>query len=177
MTVIERPTSERLLDGARQIGNFFRAGERCQTMGWMIKFAEGAESCEVLLEPQELCKCGAKATRFCKAKVKWLMLCLEESREIFAGEFGLAWTMMGKEWDATGLTLSWEVPEIGVVMVGPKSGITMKNLIELGADPLSGRTTLKLMKSFPGAKMEFEKVEEKGEKERKVAVEKVGGIG
>jgi len=161
MSVLEKPTSERLLEGAKQIGNYYRAGGRCKTMGWNIKLAEDAESCEVLLTLEDLCQCGSKETIFCKAKVKWLLLALVEPREIVPGEFGLALTMTGKEWDATGLTLTWMSSEIGEVKVGPKSGITMKSLRELGANPESGLTTLKLMKAFPGSKMEFEKSEGK----------------
>ena len=157
MSIAERPTAERLLDGATQIGAFYRAGDRCATMGWRINAMEGAESCEAQIDPEDLCKCGAKSTRFCKAKVKWLIIALTEPRDIEVGEVGLAWTMSGKEWDATGLTLVWEAPEIGNVKVGKKADVTMADLLALSADPTSGRTTLTLMKKFPGAKMEFEK--------------------
>lgn len=157
----ERSTSERLLEGAKAIGEYFRAGRRCATMGWGIKLAEGAESCEVQIEPEELCKCGAKATVFCKAKLKWLMLALVEPREIVAGDYGLALTMSGDEWDATGLILQWDEPGIGKVRIGPKTGVTMKILKELMADPLSGRTSLRLKVAFPGSTVEFEKPEVK----------------
>jgi len=157
----EKPTSERLLEGAKAIGNYYRAGARCATMGWQIKLVEGAESCEVLIDPEELCKCGNKATVFCKAKVKWLMLALIEPREIVGGEFGLALTMSGNEWDATGLILKWEAPMVGPIRIGPKTGVTMKNLKDLMGDPISGQTSLKLMVAFPGATMEFEAAEVK----------------
>lgn len=157
MSVAERPTAERLLDGATQIGAFYRAGDRCATMGWSVKPVPGAESCEVQIEPEELCRCGAKSTRFCKAKVKWLHLALAEPRDICSGDYGLALTMSGKEWDATSLSLVWDAPEIGNVKVGKKADVTMADLLALGVDPMSGRTTLILMKKFPGAKMEFEK--------------------
>ena len=126
-------------------------------MGWRVTPIPGAESCEVQIEPEELCKCGAKATRFCRAKVKWLHLALCEPRDIQSGEYGLAWTMSSVEWDATGLKLLWDPPEIGVIKVGKKAEVTMADLLALSADPMSGRTTLTLMKKFPGAKMEFEK--------------------
>lgn len=163
MSVAERPTAERLLDGAKQIGAYYRAGDRCATMGWAVKGLEGAESCEAQLDADELCKCGKKSTRFCKAKVKWLIVAMMEPREIQMGEYGLALTMSGAEWDATGLSLIWEPPEIGTTKVGPKSGISMKMLRELGIEPMSGITTLKLMRAFPGAKMEFEKSELKAD--------------
>src|SRR4029077_15169460 len=152
MSVAERPTAERLLDGATQIGAFYRAGDRCATMGWRVEPVPGAESCEVQIEPEDLCKCGVKATRFCSAKVKGLHLALCEPRDIQSGEFGLAWTMSGKEWDAPGLALLWDPPEIGVMKVGKRADVTMADLNALSVDPMSGRTTLILLKKFPGAK-------------------------
>lgn len=164
MSLEERPIRERLLEGAKQIGAYYRAGDRCQTMGWAVKAMEGAESCEAQVDPEELCKCGPKATRFCKAKVKWIILAMTEPRDIEVGDLGLALTMSGNEWDATGLTLLWSAP-FGKFKVGGKKGMaTFRDLKELMPDPLSGVTTLKLLVAFDGSKMEFEKREEKKEK-------------
>lgn len=160
MAAIDKPTAERLRDGAKTIGNLWRAGERCRTAGWAVKGLADAESCEDQFDPDELCKCGAKATRFCKAKVQWMLLAMAEPRDIVVGEYGFALTMSGSEWDLSGLLLGWDVPEVGVLKIGVKGALSMKELKGLMAEPLGARTTLRLIKAFPGAKVEFEKEEE-----------------
>jgi hypothetical protein len=89
-----------------------------------------------------------------------MLLAMAEPREIVTGEFGLALTMTGSEWDASGLTLIWDVPEVGALKIGRKGALSMKELKGLMAEPQSGRTTLRLIKAFPFAKVEFEKEEE-----------------
>jgi len=159
MAITDKPTAERLLEGAKTVGALWRAGERCQTTGWAVKGLENAESCEDQFDPDELCKCGVKATRFCKAKVQWMLLAMAEPREIATGEFGFALTMKGSEWDASGLSLIWKVADVGDLKIGKKGALTMKELKELMAEPLAATATLRLIRAFPGAKVEFEKEE------------------
>src|SRR5262245_42643405 len=128
MSVTERPTRERLLDGARKIGAMVRAGDRCATAGWHLKSLDKAAPGEVDFGEGDICRCKDKATRFCRAKVQWVMLAIAESvaqpdgeRVIVAGDYGFALTMSGKEWDATGLTLTWELAGVGKVKIGAKA--------------------------------------------------------
>ena len=150
-----RPLADRLLDGARTLGRFWREA-KCATGAWSVKrTADGKD-----FEP---CACEPKA-RFCKAKMQWLKLAAEEPREIVEGGFGLALTMRGFEWDATGCTLHWELEGVGTVKVGPKGGTNMALLRELSADPSSALAVLKVMMKFPNSKMEFDTAEGAGAK-------------
>jgi hypothetical protein len=160
MAASDSPMVQRLFEGAKIVGDLWRKGERCLTAGWAVKGFEGAESCEDQFDADELCKCGVKATRFCKAKVQWMVLAMAEPRDIVTGEFGFALTMKRSEWDASGLTLTWNVPEIGALKIGVKGALTMKELQGLMDEPLAARATLQLIRAFPGAKVEFEKGDE-----------------
>lgn len=154
MNPMDRPIEERLLNGARTLGQFWRNNERCVTQGWSVKRAEGASGVFI----PEPCTCNP-TTRFCRAKIQWLTLAgTQEDREMVEGDHGLALSMWGREWDATGLTLSWDYLGMGVVRVGPKGGVDMTGLRKLGADPVSGCVTLKLMARFSGSKIAFEEV-------------------
>lgn len=158
------PVSARLLKGAKTLGKLWQEA-KCATAGWSVRrTADGKD-----FEP---CACEPK-TRFCKAKAQWLKLAAEEpqetvegdpapttkGREIVEGDYGLALTMKGLEWDATGLTLHWPLEGVGTVKVGPKGGLDMKLLMELRRDPASAIAAMKVMMKFPNSKMEFETAE------------------
>lgn len=175
MSLTERPTLERLLDGARKIGAIWRLGDRCATTGWAVKSIDTADPDGVEFGLEDLCRCKEKATRFCKAKVQWIMLALTE-REIVTGDYGFVLTMSGKEWDATGLTLGWQLEGVGKLKVGIKTGLTMKDLIILGHDPVSAIVPLKLMHAFKDSKLEFEKPKEEAKENPVEGPEKFIGI-
>lgn len=150
----ERTIPERLLDGARTLGKLWREA-KCATAGWSVRKTPGGNGFEA-------CSCEPK-TRFCKAKMQWLKLAAEEPREIVEGDYGLVFgTMKGLEWDATGLTLHWELEGVGTVKVGPKGGLNMRLLMDLRRDPASAVAAMKVMMKFPNSKMEFETAETDG---------------
>jgi hypothetical protein len=136
MSVETKTVEERLMKGARIIGELWRLKERCPK-----GFA--AEEC--------VCE---KKTRFCKAKSQWLDLALIDAREPIEGEYDLALMMKGLEWDATGLTLKWDLEGVGLINVGTKGNLKMADLIALMENPESARSVLGLMKSFPGSQVQ-----------------------
>jgi hypothetical protein len=136
MSVEEKTLEERLMKGARIIGELWRLKERCPK-----GFA-----------PEE-CACEKK-TRFCKAKAQWLGLAFADARESVEGEYDLALMMKGLEWDATGLTLKWDLEGVGLIHVGSKGNLKMADLLALMENPESARSVLGLMKSFPGSQVQ-----------------------
>lgn len=141
---MEPNTRDRMLKGARLIGDFWRAGDRC---------AEGWRTFEVDADPAYAagCACGERSTRFCKAKRQWLVLAKQGGRDLSPDPFGLALAMTASEWDATGLTMRVEFPEVGTVAVGAKGSIPMKELAKLTTETLP--PILLLFKNFPGSQV------------------------
>jgi len=129
LTVIQ----QRLANGARVLGKMWLDGERCPK-GW--------KSTE--------CECTPKS-RFCKAKAQWIDLALQDGRMIEEGDYGLPLMMTASEWDNSGLTLKIEIPEVGVVGVGPKGSISMMELEKITPETMP--SILKIFKFFPGAKV------------------------
>lgn len=86
-----------------------------------------------------------------------MLLALEAEREIEEGDFGLALMMTVSEWDATGLVMQVEIPGTGKFRIGKEAEGTMTELSNLSDNPESAKSVLLLLKSFPGAKMEFPK--------------------
>jgi hypothetical protein len=135
--VEEKPVAERLKNGAVMLGKLWKSKDRCRN-GWSAY----------------LCSC-AKKTAFCNTKLHWLILATGEGRELEDGEFGIALMMTASEWDMTGLVLRIEIPEAGEFRIAPKADTSMNHLGKLSENPESAKSVLMLMKSFPGAKMEF----------------------
>ena len=125
----------RLLKGSAVIGQFWRAGQRCS--------AAWAPSC-----PDE------QKADFCKAKMRWVELALQDGRQIDDTPNGiLASGMLAREFDATGITMTIDNPDHGLIRVGPKGELLMSDLakIEIAPDALDG--FLKILKVFPTAKV------------------------
>lgn len=147
----ETPTqtlSDRLLKGARMLGNLWRSKLRC-ARGWAI-------------EPQDLvpgfavfgpCLCPKK-TKFCEARVLWLNLALEANQFIESGEHGLADTMTAAQWDATGLTMTVESEKAGTLRLGSKATISAAHLAKLSENPDAAISILALTRAFPKARIE-----------------------
>lgn len=138
-------TKERLLKGARLLGEAWRAGERCSEK-WRL-FPVDADPAYAAG-----CACGEGRTRFCKAKVQWLGLAKQDSRDFVEDPYGLALAMTASEWDATGLLLKVEFPGVGVVAVGTKGAIPMTELAKVSPETLA--SFLAIFKAFPGSKVE-----------------------
>jgi len=138
---------ERLLKGAKVLGDFWRAGARC-TEEW--------SSFGASLDPSYGlgCVCEAKS-KFCKAKAQWVGLAKDDGRVSAEGPFDVALMMTAEEWDRTGLTLKVEIPDVGVVGVGgPKGVIPMKQMEKVSLAPATMASILKIFKVFPGSNVE-----------------------
>jgi hypothetical protein len=132
---ITLPIEERLKNGARLLGQLFRSGQRCAG-GWAL-------SC---------CSAPVKTT-FCRAKYQWHMLANSADRSCGSGPWAIVEAMTPAEFDASGLTLTAEISEIGTVKVGPKGQMSMADLLTLAIDPQSARGTFKVLQGFPGSKV------------------------
>ncbi len=125
----------RLLKGSAVIGKFWRDGQRCS--------AAWAPSC-----PDE------QKTNFCKAKMRWVELALQDGRQIDDTPNGiLATGMLAREFDATGITMTIDNPDHGLIRVGPIGELLMSDLAKLKTAPESLGGFLKLLKAFPTAKV------------------------
>jgi hypothetical protein len=143
VSIDEIPIAERVLNGAKLLGQLWRAGERCAS-GWSLGKEAG-------------CSCGEAGTKFCKARELWVSLAVIDGRDPLEGEFALALMMKASEWDATGLVMTAEPSQIGLVTIGPKpaSEVTMLELASLARSPDSAGGILKLMRKFPGSVMDL----------------------
>jgi hypothetical protein len=133
----QKPVSERLKNGATQLGKLWRSKVRCQD-GW----------------DAYLCGC-VKKSAFCVGKLQWIMLAASEGRPQEDGEFGLALMMTASEWDLTGLSMEVEIEDSGTFKLGQKAESTMKDFGELSKDPESAKSVLMVMKKFGGSSMEL----------------------
>lgn len=129
------PVEIRLVNGAKVLGQLYRAGGRCEE-GWA-------------------CGCSRKISKFCIAKGQWLALAIQASRPLpdQDGPFALIEMMTPAEFDASGLTLTVELPEIGTVKIGPKGQMSMADLLTLAANPESAKGTFKVLQGFPGSRV------------------------
>lgn len=141
--------ADRLKKGASLLGEFWRAGERCQEEFGVLRLQDGKVAD---------CFCDKK-TKFCKAKYQWLGLVVELGREIVEGEGGLLLTMTGSEFDVSGFTMKMEFPGLGTYGIGPKGVMGREDMIKLCLAPETLASVLGLMKAFPGLKVDtvFEK--------------------
>lgn len=133
------PLPERLKNGARKLGEFWKKEEERCPSGWSL----------------EVCSCQPMK-KFCQARVLWLTLAVEAGRDLQEEPFGLALAMMASEFDATGLGLKIEHPQIGEFLAGTKPGcvITLKDLAKLMDSPEVLSSALRVMKFFPRSSIE-----------------------
>lgn len=140
----------RLLKGSRVLGQFWLAGDRCQE-GWSVHGIKPPEGVEVPKAPECVCE---KKSRFCKAKVQWINLAIEEGRGLLDDPYGIPLMMMASDWDATGLTLKIDLPEIGMVGIGPNGITSMTELAKISQAPESLHSMMNIWKMFPGSRVE-----------------------
>jgi hypothetical protein len=147
------PPAERLVKGAAVLGTLFRKKIVCAS-GWRYV----------------ACSCEPK-TEFCKARALWIDLL---TKEIVAGgrdpglvgdagegvvrvdddhEFALVLMMTSAEFEASGLTLHLDFPEIGVVKVGPKGTLAWKAFRDKTKNASDLKLVMKVLRDFPGAKV------------------------
>lgn len=135
----------RLRKGAEVLGVFFRQGECCRE-AWNVPDTFTREAA---------CACEPKAN-FCKAKAQWLDMATHDTlpREVVHGEWGLVFTMLASEWDATGLTLVLRSSEEGEIRLGPKGSIKMGDLGRMGIATEAYASVVKILTHFPGSRVE-----------------------
>lgn len=142
--------SERLLAGARMLGNLWRRGKRC-LRAWAISDADLLATVTPLVFGG--CPCDPR-TDFCKARWLWITLAVQAEQELADGDHGLALSMTSAQWDATGLTITFPVADDVQVAVGPKGSMSMKHFRELSKDPAAAQSIFSLLKVFPKARVE-----------------------
>lgn len=142
--------SERLLAGARMLGNLWRRGKRC-ARAWAISDVDILAT----VTPPVFAGCSCEPrTDFCKARWLWITLAVQAEQELADGEHGLALSMSSAQWDATGLTITLPVADDVNVAVGPKGSMSMKHFRELAKDPKAAQSIFSLLKVFPKARVE-----------------------
>jgi hypothetical protein len=130
------PIEQRLVNGARIMGTFWRAGDRCIS-GWAIDCHELESS----------------RSRICKAKLQWVELALTVGREILDEKYGVVLAMTNDEFEAAGLTVVLEIPERGTLRLGPKGGMTARQYLDLAEHPDGLAAVMRVLGAFPGSKM------------------------
>jgi hypothetical protein len=150
--------ADRLLNGAHVIGDAWRAGDRCQKAWSLENPQDGSPAPDAWI-----CGCGfphargdGPRTRFCRAKIQWTALAIQEGREPRIGEWEFALLMNASEWDATGLAMNLDLGEAGKVRAGakPHAEITMIELTRLCHAPESLAGVLRILRAFPGSKLD-----------------------
>lgn len=138
--VPEKTVVERLLRGAAHMGRLWLAKKEAAACGWTLG-----------------CTCTAPSA-WCKAKALWLRLAIEDERvtsETEEGPFALLALMSVEELVATRLTVTFDLPDLGKIMLGPKGQIPWETFFALvkDRDGKSFETVLSVLKGFPGAKV------------------------
>lgn len=143
----------RLKKGATKIGELWREGKRCSS-GWGVKEVDFQEGEDTLKSMERwACQCAEK-TDFCKGKSTWFRLAVTDCREVIEGEHGVPFMMTAEEWDLTKLTMKVEIPEVGIVEIGPKGPVTMTDMMKHMPAPDGLKSTLRVLKTFPGSRVQ-----------------------
>lgn len=124
-------TQDRLIAGAKMLGELWRAGVRCKD-GWMVSC-----SCEPM-------------TKFCRAKGLWVKIAQEAGRTF--DQEPIVGGMTAQEIKASGVTVQIHVPEHGLVKFGPDPDAIDPEVLSLPRDVLV--SIVGIMKVFPKAKVE-----------------------
>lgn len=144
---------KKLKEGAIFLGKMWRDGQRCSS-GWDIKvteFPEGEDAFKVM--KGWACRCSEKS-KFCKGKAQWLNLAIGDLREPVDGPYGIPLMMTAEEWDLTKLTMNVEMEGIGTVSIGPNGTMIMVDLLKHMSAPEGLKSTLRVLKAFPNARVE-----------------------
>jgi hypothetical protein len=140
------PVSERLKRGAAILGDLWRKGVHCnEEWGVLCPEEDPFKAVDCFCDPK---------TPFCKAKKQWLDMASREGRDLVQGPFGLMITMEGSEWDASGLSVKFDFPDVGAHLIGPKGIMGRQDMIKLTESPDALASIVRMMKAFPGMKVE-----------------------
>lgn len=121
--------NDRLLNGARMLGALWHSGKQCQD-GWYPR-----------------CSCPEK-TQFCLVKLQWVALAKTDGRAV-DDERMIVEAMTAKELAESGMTITLD----NGVKIGPAGEITVDEAARLVAAPEAIPAVLKVLKSFPGARV------------------------
>lgn len=121
--------NDRLLKGALMLGALWHSGKQCQD-GWYPR-----------------CSCPEK-TQFCLVKVQWVALAQKDGRGV-DGERMIVEAMTAKEFSESGMTITLD----NGVKIGPAGELAVDEAARLVAAPEAIPAVLKVLKSFPGAKV------------------------
>jgi hypothetical protein len=145
---VKPDTEARLLKGARLLGNLFRRGQMTPC-GWNL--CGSGIVCDAdreLLHGEE----------WCRARRLFVRLALESGRTLIAGKYGLAESFTAQEFEASGVTLLVEIPELlevqpelGPIRVGgPKGEVSLRSIPSLGG--IEGlKSVVMVLRAFPGS--------------------------
>jgi hypothetical protein len=133
------PLPERLKKGAAFLGQLWKDPTQRCIAGWTL----------------DSCTCEFP-TKFCKARMQWISLAIEQGRDLEEDPHGLALAMTATEWDATGLTMKVQHPQIGEFKLGSSldSVTGMVPVAQMMHDSEVLASTLRVMRAFPKSKYE-----------------------
>ncbi|MGH9390189.1 MAG: hypothetical protein ACRD1Z_11285 [Vicinamibacteria bacterium] len=128
------PLPQRLVNGAKLLGKLWSAGKRCAAL-W-----------------NPSCDCEEKNDH-CRGKARWVELFGKSDpvRELVLGDFGVIESMRCSELTASGLTAKVEIPDIGILTVGPKGQVPLEELFRGDYDGM--KTVAQVLREFPGARV------------------------
>lgn len=137
----EIQTTERLVNGAKLMGQLFRSGQRCGA-GWKFGCPDAA----------------ASKTKLCRAKGQWEALAVQAGRKISddqapPSDFEFVEAMTVKEFVASGLTMKVDLGDGSPVRIGAAGEIPIADFITMAIDPTGMNGVLKILRSFPGSKV------------------------
>lgn len=133
------PLSERLKKGAGVLGQIWKDPTQRCVAGWSI----------------DGCTCEFP-NKFCKARIQWLTLAVEDGRELQEDPYGIALAMTASEWDSTLLSMKIEHPKVPPFFVGANqdSIMTMADMVKLMEEPDVLESMYYVLKAFPKAKVQ-----------------------
>lgn len=111
----------RLLAGAKVLGRLHKENVRCSSMGWSVG-----------------CTCGTGETEFCDAKRRWMALWVDWSGlDAPAGPYAILEAMSKRQFEASGLTVTVELPGGARVKIGAggASWDTIRDLAAIQGEP------------------------------------------
>lgn len=133
------PLPERLKKGAGKLGEIWKILDQRCPAAWSL----------------DICTCQP-VKRFCQGRLLWLTLAVEAGRDLQEDPYGLVLAMTASEWDATGLTMVVEHPDMGKLLIG-SSGESVTGMVDMAKmmdAPEVLASTLRVLRAFPRSKVE-----------------------
>lgn len=121
--------NDRLLKGARMLGALWHSGKQCQD-GWYPR-----------------CSCVEKS-QFCLVKLQWTALARTDGRTV-EDERMIVEAMTAQELLESGMTITLD----NGIRIGPAGELTVDEAARMVATPDAIPAILKVLKSFPGARV------------------------